>query len=76
MGANAESFSKPAIRIIYCKSLVDFHQFFFNDELLIVNHDDLIVFLLLIQSNAEYGTASAITFHKDADTVSLIFYRF
>ncbi len=74
MGANRESFSHPAIRVIHGESFVEFYQLIFNYEFLFLNHNNLISVFLLIQSNTEYGTASAIAFNKDPDALGFLFH--
>lgn len=75
MGTNIESFSKPVVRVIHGKPLVDFYQLIFYDKFLILNGDDLIIFFLLIQSNAENGATSAIAFNENSDGLGLFFCR-
>jgi len=67
LGTNHETFSKPAVGIIHREGFVDVHQLLLDDELTVFDDKRLVPFLLLIQSNAEYGAASAIAFNENTD---------
>ena len=66
-GFYIETFSKPALLIIDGEAFVNIGQFFFDHKSVAVLSNDLIIFMLLIQSNPEDGATSAITVDNDAD---------
>lgn len=72
-GFYIKAFSKPALLIIDGEAFVNIGQFFFDHEGVAVLCNDLIIFMLLIQSNAEYGTTSAIAIDDDANSFFVLY---